>query len=67
MHKGTLYFGIDISKEAFDVTDSNNRYFQFENNHRGFKKLLKLLDQNKSLCDGGYKILPLSIGLFFTR
>lgn len=46
MDKDTLYFGIDISKDVFDVTDSNKCYFQFENNHKGFKKFLKLLDQN---------------------
>ena len=38
------YFGIDISKDVFDVTDSKGCYYQFENNHKGFKKFLKLLD-----------------------
>ena len=44
MNKSTVFFGIDISKDVFDVTDSNGEYYQFENNHRGFKKLLKSLD-----------------------
>jgi transposase len=46
MNKDTIYFGIDISKDVFDVTNTNESYYQFENNHKGFKKFLKLLDSN---------------------
>ena len=46
MNKDRIYFGIDISKDVFDVMDSNGNYFQFENNHIGFKKFAKLLSQN---------------------
>jgi transposase len=30
MNKDMIYFGIDISKDVFDVMDSNNNYFQFK-------------------------------------
>ncbi|MBN4066102.1 IS110 family transposase [Candidatus Amoebophilus asiaticus] len=46
MNKGINYFGIDISKDVFDVMDSNGEHSQFENNFKGFKKFLKLLDSN---------------------
>lgn len=49
MNKDTIYFGIDISKDVFDVTNSKKSYYQFENSHKGFKKFLKLLD-NHSHC-----------------
>ncbi len=49
MNKGKKYFGIDISKSVFDVTDSEGNYSQFENRVSGFKKFLKLLD-SKSHC-----------------
>ncbi len=44
MNKDIKYFGIDISKDVFDVTDSNDAYSQFENSYKGFKKFLNLLD-----------------------
>lgn len=46
MNKGIKYFGIDISKDVFDVTDSKGNYYQFENSYKGFKQFLKLLDSN---------------------
>jgi len=46
MNKDMIYFGIDISKDVFDVMDSNNNYFQFTNDFKGFKKFVKLLDKN---------------------
>jgi transposase len=46
MNEDTKYFGIDISKLVFDVTDSDGVYHQFKNNDAGFKKFLKLLDFN---------------------
>jgi len=49
MNKDTIYFGIDISKDVFDVTNSKECYYQFENNNKGFGKFLKLLD-NTSHC-----------------
>lgn len=49
MDKDMNYFGIDISKDVFDVTDSEGHYDQFENNHKGFKKFIKLLGE-KSHC-----------------
>ena len=44
MDKDTTYFGIDISKDVFDVTDSNGNYQQYQNNAKGFKLFLKSLD-----------------------
>lgn len=43
MNKDIKHFGIDISKDVFDVMDSNSNYFQFENSYKGFKKFLNLL------------------------
>ena len=44
MSKDMNYFGIDISKDVFDVTDSKSSHHQFKNTHKGFKAFLKLLD-----------------------
>ena len=49
MNKDKNYLGIDISKDVFDVCDNKNVYYQFNNNVSGFKKLLKLLDDN-TIC-----------------
>jgi len=46
MTKDTEYYGIDISKDVFDVCDSNQEFHQFKNSISGFKKLLKLLGTN---------------------
>ena len=46
MNKDSIYFGIDISKSVFDVTDSNGNYYQFKNSISGFKKFTKLLCDN---------------------
>ncbi len=45
MNKDIKYFGIDISHLVFDVTDSDGNHHQFKNNTTGFKKFVKLLDQ----------------------
>ena len=49
MTKDKNYFGIDISKDVFDIYDNNGNYYQFKNSVSGFKKLLKFLDQT-SIC-----------------
>lgn len=49
MSKGKKYFGIDISAIVFDVMDSDDNYYQFSNNKKGFKQFLKILNQN-SIC-----------------
>ena len=46
MSKDKIIFGIDISKNTFDVMDSNGKHSQFENNQKGFPKFLKLLNTN---------------------
>ena len=46
MNKDIKYFGIDISKDVFDVCDNNQVHYQFKNSISGFKKLFKLLDCN---------------------
>lgn len=43
------YFGIDISKDVFDVVDENGKHFQFLNSYKGFKSFKKILD-NESHC-----------------
>lgn len=49
MDKNTNYFGIDISKDIFDVMNMRDQHFQFENSIKGFKKFIKHLDSN-SVC-----------------
>jgi transposase len=46
MSKDKIIFGIDISKNTFDVVDSNAKHYQFDNNLIGFTKFLKLLNVN---------------------
>ncbi len=46
MDKSKTIFGIDISKNTFDVMDSNGKHSQFENNSKGFPKFLKLLNSD---------------------
>lgn len=43
MNKYNTIYGIDISKDVFDVVDSNKVYCQFENTPKGFKTFLKTL------------------------
>lgn len=49
MDKYTNYYGIDISKDFFDVMDQHGYYRQFKNNKDGFKTFLKYLKQD-SCC-----------------
>lgn len=44
MSKVKKTFGIDISKDTFDVVDCSGNYYQFSNNLKDFLKFLKLLD-----------------------
>ena len=46
MDKSKTIFGIDISKNTFDVMDSNGKHSQFENNSKGYPKFLKLLNSD---------------------
>lgn len=49
MDKYTNYYGIDISKDVFDVMDNHNSHRQFSNNTTGFKSFLKMVNVN-SCC-----------------
>ena len=46
MDKNKKIFGIDISKDTFDVMDCSGNYYQFDNNTKGFVKFLKLLNND---------------------
>ena len=46
MNKDIKYFGIDITHLVFDVTDSEENYYQFKNSISGFRKFIKLLGLN---------------------
>jgi len=46
MNKVSKIFGIDISKDTFDVMDSDGNHYQFSNNFKHFLKFLKLLDSD---------------------
>jgi transposase len=45
MCKDKKYFGIDISKDVFDVYDHLGNFHQFSNDYKGFKKFSKILNQ----------------------
>lgn len=46
MNKNTLIFGIDISKDTFDVYNSIYGHQSFSNTHKGFTSFVKLLEGN---------------------
>ncbi len=46
MSKCKEFFGIDISKDVFDVMDSSEKHHQFKNDPSGFKEFGKLLNEN---------------------
>ncbi|WP_299217237.1 IS110 family transposase [uncultured Dokdonia sp.] len=46
MNKITNYFGIDISKDVFDVVDSCDVHYQFTNCQKGFDDFLDILDES---------------------
>lgn len=43
MNKSTIFVGIDISKDVFDIYDSRAGHFQFRNDEKGFKMFSKQL------------------------
>lgn len=45
MDKFKHYYGIDISKDVFDVIDQDGKYNQFENNKKGFELFVKMVDE----------------------
>ena len=49
MSKFNHYYGIDISKDVFDVMDEQGIHRQYKNEISGFKKFFKLL-QEKACC-----------------
>ena len=51
MTKDKHYFGIDISKDVFDVCDNNKVHYQFKNSISGFKKLIKLGSREANISE----------------
>jgi len=49
MDKNTNYFGIDISKDVFDVMNIKDQHFQFQNSDKGFRAFKKILTPD-SFC-----------------
>lgn len=45
MNKCKQIYGVDISKDMFDVADSSKKHFQFSNDSNGFKSFLKTLSE----------------------
>jgi len=45
MNKSKQFFGIDISKDVFDVVDYNDTHHQFKNDASGFKEFGKILSE----------------------
>jgi len=46
MSKIKEFFGIDISKDVFDVVDASDKYPQFKNDPSGYKEFSKLLSES---------------------
>lgn len=46
MNESTDYFGIDISKDVFDVADSDGTHYQFLNSAKGFDEFAQLLNDS---------------------
>jgi len=46
MSKIKEFFGIDISKDVFDVVDSFENHHQFKNDQSGFKEFRKMLNES---------------------
>lgn len=46
MNKSTIFVGIDISKDVFDIYDSVQGHLQFTNNIKGFKSFIKSLSKD---------------------
>jgi transposase len=46
MNKDTSYFGIDISKDVFDMMNQQGTHYQFKNTQKGFIDFLNILDKN---------------------
>jgi transposase len=44
--KNTNYFGVDISKDVFDVVDIKDQHFEFENSDKGYRSFKKILSAN---------------------
>ena len=49
MDKSTKFFGVDISKDVFDVMNMEDQHFQYQNSSKGFRAFFKTLDAN-SVC-----------------
>ena len=49
MNKVKIYYGIDISKDVFDVYSSEGEFHQYPNNVDGFREFVKLL-RKESHC-----------------
>jgi len=46
MNKNKQFFGIDISKDVFDVVDHADNHYQFKNDLSGFRKFDKILTEH---------------------
>ncbi len=46
MNKSTIFVGMDISKDVFDIYDSVTGHFQFTNDKKGFRSFAKLLSKD---------------------
>jgi transposase len=45
MNKIKQFFGIDISKDVFDVVDHADNHYQYKNDSSGFKEFYKILTE----------------------
>ena len=52
MHKYNKIYGVDISKDVFDVMSWKGGYFQLSNDEKGFKKLIKSIAKESLVVMG---------------
>lgn len=64
MVKSKNFFGIDISKDVFDVILNGEKHDQFTNNITGFKKFIKLLDSDSHCIMEATGIYHYSLAMF---
>ena len=66
MYKYNKFYGVDISKDVFDVMNSKGEHFQLRNDETGFKKLVKAIDKGSLVvmeATGYYQLLFSTIPL----
>jgi hypothetical protein len=65
MNKNTEIFGIDISKDVFDVYSLEMGIISFKNDAKALNQFIKSDNQRRFGCHGSYRVLSLSVCTIF--